>query len=164
MQKRSGIQCNLDKERDRRRIKDNGKRQYQRKKLLIKPCRSIKLMEIKFESCVEQAVIMGHAYALWMPTISNTIRQMDQSAAGLDHSKSSWSREEWISVSPTERGRRLRCMSPHASWSLPFEWVSLSLSLSISPHPPVCRSYIMIIFTTVSPKNWITRDRREAPC
>lgn len=74
---------------------------------------------------------MGQEYTLWMPTISNTIRQMDQSAPGLDRAKSSWSRDHWISVNPTERGRRFGCISPHASLSLPFEHVSLSLSLSL---------------------------------
>ncbi len=66
-------------------------------------------------------------------------------------------------------------MSPHASLSLPFECVSLSLSLQISSHPPVCLSQFMLhycacFFVTclyyshdfdhfhhkVSPKNWIT--------
>lgn len=76
-------------------------------------------MEIKYESCVEQAVVMGPQYMLWMPTISNAIRQMDQSP-GLHQAKISWSRDHWISVSPTERGRRLACMSPQASLSLPL--------------------------------------------
>lgn len=109
---------------------------------------------------------MGQEYTLWMPTISNTIRQMDQSAPGLDRAKSSWSRDHWISVNPTERGRRFGCISPHASLSLPFEHVSLSLSLSLlnlSPHPVVCLSHFCYIIHTaffrpsVSPISWITR-------
>lgn len=75
------------------------------------------------------AVITGRGRTLWTPAISNTIRQMDQSAPGLDRAKSSRSCDQWISVNPTERGRRLGCISPHASLSLPFEHVSLSLSL-----------------------------------
>lgn len=60
---------------------------------------------------------------------------MDQSAPGLDRAKSSRSCDQWISVNPTERGRRLGCILPHASLSLPFEHVSLSHSLWISRQP-----------------------------
>lgn len=77
-----------------------------------------------------------------MPTISNLIRQMDQSTPGLYQAKSSWSRDQWISVSPTERGRRLACITPHASSSLPFEYVSLSTLLCIDL-TPVCLWEIM---------------------
>lgn len=141
-QREEGFSENSDKEIDRRRIKDNGKDNATKKpnlmKVLIKPCRSKWLMATKSESCGDQAVIMGHEYTLWMPTIRNAIRQMDQSAPDLDWAKSSGSRDQWINVSPTERRRRLGCLPPHASWSLPFECVSLSLSLWISPHLPVC--------------------------
>lgn len=73
---------------------------------------------------------MGQKHTLRMPTISYAIRQMDQSAPGLEQGKSLWSRDQWISISPTERGRRLGSMSPHASLSFPFERVSLILSTS----------------------------------
>ncbi|KAK2893593.1 hypothetical protein Q8A73_016077 [Channa argus] len=64
-------------------------------------------MATKCETSVDQAVITGQEYTLWMPTISNAIRQMDQSAPDLDQAKSSGSRDQWISVSPTERRRRI---------------------------------------------------------
>ena len=80
------------------------------------------------------AAIMGQECRLWMPTISNAIRQMDQSTPGLDQAKSSWSRDQWISVSPTERGRRVRvhvttCFLITSLWAcFPF-----SFTLSSSP-------------------------------
>lgn len=140
--KRGGIQWNLHKDTDRSRIKDHRKDALTEKsnliKVLINHCRDKWLMATKSEPCVDQAVIMRHKYMLWMPTISNAIRQMDQSAPDPDQAKSSGSRDQWISVSPTERRRRLGCLSPHASWSLPFECVSISLSLWTFPRLPVC--------------------------
>lgn len=109
---------------------------------------------------------MGREYTLRMPTIRNAIRQMDQSAPGQHQAKSSWSRDQWISVNPTERGRRLGCMSPHASLSLPFERVSLSLSHRISPHPPpphpsVCHSLCYVVLLTFTTKFHQRTEKRK---
>lgn len=85
-------------------------------------------IEIKSESHVEPRSWDGSAGwvggVLRMPAISNTIRQMDQRAAGLHRAKSSRSRDRWISVNPTEKGEEVR-----ANLATCFLITSLSLSL-----------------------------------
>lgn len=128
-----GIQWRLDKERYRWRIKDNGKetvRGTADQTLQTSWCKSNLSLVWSRQWSWDRRV-----YALWMPTISNAIRQMDQSAPGPDRAKSSWSRDQWISVSPTERGRRVGRMSPHASWSLPFECFPFSFTLNVPSCP-----------------------------
>lgn len=58
---------------------------------------------------------------LWVPTVSDTIWQMDQSTPGLSPAKSWGSHDRWISANPTDRGRTFGCISTHASLSLPFK-------------------------------------------
>lgn len=99
-------------------------------------------MAIKFESCVEQPVIMGQEYTLWMPTISNAIWQMDQSAPGLDQAKSSWSRDQWISVQPNWKGEEVRVhvttcfLITSLRICFPFFSVTLNLPTHILPYLP----------------------------
>lgn len=112
-------------------------------------------------SCVEQAEIMGQTCMLGMPTISNAIRQMDQSAPGLYRAKSSWSCDQWISVSPTERGRRWGCLSPQASLSLPFECAPSLSSPSTSRNPISGFKNALLNYVTVS--IFMLDDKKETP-
>lgn len=92
-------------------------------------------IEIKFESHVESRSwdgCAGGGGGLRMPAISNTIRQMDQRAAGLHRAKSSRSRDQWISVNPTEKrgGRGGLGASRHMlPYHFPFSFTLPSLPM-----------------------------------
>lgn len=69
---------------------------------------------------------------LWVPTVSDTIWQMDQSTPGLSPAQSWGSHDRWISANPTERGRTFGCISTHASLSLPFKHISMSFPVFLA--------------------------------